>query len=384
MLSVYISVFTIFIIYLLFESFLLQRRLRSIPIRILVNGTRGKSTIVLLIYQLLRKKGYQVFAKTTGDAPVIYNHDGSKTKLKRIGPARILENVRLLNKWSKKKPHAVVLECMALQPEMQHIMAKFIFKPTDTFITNIFPDHNEVMGRTLSENTRTIARCIHPLTTVFCLEETDALLASANIHISRKFICEKVESPIQLGNIPQQILDNSWSLIKKTAALRAIDSSDALNCFLEVWDSTNNKIKHRLSEKNVTFWDLYSVNDIPSAHQFISYLIERHSDGATIIFNLNCRDDRPLRTQNFVCLISEHYPNSELWLTGNGRRLAKRLCRRENISGQQVQVLSEKKIIENLHRGFSEFTMIFGIGNRRGTGIILETIGKISGKEIGD
>jgi len=127
-LSVYISVFTIFIIYLLFESFLLQRRLRSIPIRILVNGTRGKSTIVLLIYQLLRKKGYQVFAKTTGDAPVIYNHDGSKTQLKRIGPARILENVRLLNKWSKKKPHAVVLECMALQPEMQQY--SFHYPPT--------------------------------------------------------------------------------------------------------------------------------------------------------------------------------------------------------------------------------------------------------------
>ena len=103
-----------------------------------------------------------------------------------------------------------------------------------------------------------------------------------------------------------------------------------------------------------------------------------------MIFNLNCRDDRPLRTQNFVRLISEHYPNSELWLTGSGRRLAKRLCQRANISGQQVQTLSEKKIVENLHSGFSEFKMIFGIGNRRGTDTILEIIGKISGNGMGD
>ena len=44
------------------------RRLKAVPIRILVNGTRGKSTVTRLIAAGLAAGGLRVYAKTTGSA----------------------------------------------------------------------------------------------------------------------------------------------------------------------------------------------------------------------------------------------------------------------------------------------------------------------------
>ena len=43
-----------------------RRRLRSIPIRVHVNGTRGKSSVTRLIAAGLRQGGIRTCAKTTG------------------------------------------------------------------------------------------------------------------------------------------------------------------------------------------------------------------------------------------------------------------------------------------------------------------------------
>ena len=48
-------------------------RLEKIPIRININGIRGKSTITRLIYSILREDKYRVIGKTTGtDARMMY------------------------------------------------------------------------------------------------------------------------------------------------------------------------------------------------------------------------------------------------------------------------------------------------------------------------
>lgn len=48
-------------------------RLSKIPVRININGIRGKSTITRLIYGTLREDQYRVIGKTTGtDARMLY------------------------------------------------------------------------------------------------------------------------------------------------------------------------------------------------------------------------------------------------------------------------------------------------------------------------
>lgn len=47
---------------------LIRRRAERMPIRILVTGTRGKSSVVRLLHAALRHAGYRVSGKTTGTA----------------------------------------------------------------------------------------------------------------------------------------------------------------------------------------------------------------------------------------------------------------------------------------------------------------------------
>ena len=61
----YLLVSIILIILFFSESFLLRFSLNKIPVRILVNGTRGKSTTVRILYEILKNSGYKTFANPT-------------------------------------------------------------------------------------------------------------------------------------------------------------------------------------------------------------------------------------------------------------------------------------------------------------------------------
>ena len=56
-----------------------RARLRAVPLRIHVAGTRGKSTTTRLIAAGLRAGGRRVLAKTTGSEPRLILPDGSET-----------------------------------------------------------------------------------------------------------------------------------------------------------------------------------------------------------------------------------------------------------------------------------------------------------------
>lgn len=120
---------------------------RSIPIRIHVNGTRGKSTVTRLIWSALREAGIPAIAKTTGTAARILLPDGSERPLRRRAPASIREQLELLRAARRHGARAVVLECMALDPELQWVAEHRMVRSTLGVITNVRPDHVEVMGR---------------------------------------------------------------------------------------------------------------------------------------------------------------------------------------------------------------------------------------------
>jgi len=102
------------------ENFIHQRRLERIPVRVQVNGTRGKSTTTRLIAAGLRAGGLRVIAKTTGTAARLIMEDGSELPIaRRGGRANISEQMRIIRLAARRGVDAVVLECMALEPENQ-------------------------------------------------------------------------------------------------------------------------------------------------------------------------------------------------------------------------------------------------------------------------
>ena len=122
--------------------------LNAIPLRIHVNGTRGKSSVTRLIAAGLREGGLRTFAKTTGTAPRVIDADGKDRIIHRLRLPSIGEQVRLLKYFASEKPDVVVMECMAVQPQYQWIAEHQMVKSQVGVITNVRPDHLEEMGPT--------------------------------------------------------------------------------------------------------------------------------------------------------------------------------------------------------------------------------------------
>jgi len=365
MFELYTVVLFVFVLFLVGEQVFLNHSLRKIPLRIFVNGTRGKSTTVRILYEIFRNSGKNVYAKTTGDQPQIFFPDGRTKILNRFAPPSIIENFFLLIRWAKQQPDAVIMECMALQPETQNRLGKFMFKATHTLITNILPDHQEVMGKTLDEAYTSIMESVPHNSVIFMNQSVKNFWHTAptdnkNLRVvpQRKFLRE-------FEYIPHNIINQSWSLIAESAEFLQFDESIVHNAFSKAWQQINQNIHSLVTLKRIHFYNLFSTNDITSAKQFIKHYLKKEHLTKSIFF-LNCRADRPLRTKDFILFLQE-YPNpSEIWLTGDGRQLAYRLLHKTS-SKHQVTKLSFKTALIKIKSDVPENAVLFGIGNHRGS-----------------
>lgn len=118
---VLLILFVIAVIYGISEFFIHQKRVYSIPIRIHVNGTRGKSSVTRLIGSALSEAGIKTITKVTGTFPRLILDDGTETEIFRKTGANIIEQLSVIKLASERKVEAVVLECMALEPQYQEI-----------------------------------------------------------------------------------------------------------------------------------------------------------------------------------------------------------------------------------------------------------------------
>jgi poly-gamma-glutamate synthase PgsB/CapB len=162
MYSFYILLIIIVIAFvaLIVEYFLHQKRIYSIPIRIHVNGTRGKSSVTRLIGAGLRAGGISNITKVTGTYPRLIIEDGTETYIHRKAAANIIEQLDIVKFASSRKVRALVMECMALQPRYQTITENKMIHSTIGVLTNVRYDHVDIMGHTLPEIAEVMGRTI--------------------------------------------------------------------------------------------------------------------------------------------------------------------------------------------------------------------------------
>ncbi len=361
----YLTALSLFILYCAMEYRLLTKARKQIELRILVNGTRGKSTMVQLVHQMLTGAGMPVFAKTTGDQPQIMDPQGHKSILKRTGPASIMENVRWLKRISKEKPDAVILECMALQPETQHVLSARIFKPHVILLTNINEDHAEVMGQNLHEMTRTIAQCLSKPAHLILRQETLQLLQNAKVRLPDYRVAGDAYPDIHANperqNLPPDVIKQYASLLNALADRLKIDSAIPAKVIEQYIARSAPLTTINAKDRKFIFYDLFSVNDTRSATTWIDQLISSEQ-ASQIVFLLNTRGDRPLRTRAFCEMLNNDQPESAIWLHGSGSRLAKRFLAPNRV----IEQWGSKHVLNYLAHGFQHSTMIIGLGNRGG------------------
>lgn len=154
------------------ENLLHQRRLKKIPLRILVNGTRGKTTVTRMVAAVLSEAGIRTCAKTTGSQARRILPDGSEEAYRRESrPVSMLEHLPFIRLAVREGAQAIVVECMAQRAENQRLMADKLIKPHYVLMTNAYVDHVEEIGGTEEETVAVLAQSISDQCTVIAHDE---------------------------------------------------------------------------------------------------------------------------------------------------------------------------------------------------------------------
>ncbi len=298
--------FVILIIFGLLENYFHKHALSKIPIRIHINGTRGKSSVTRLIASGLRGGNLRTFAKTTGTTPRIINENGKDVEIHRLRSASIGEQVKLIRYFSNKKPDALVIECMAVNPQYQWVSEQCIVQSTLGVITNVRPDHLDEMGTTNKEIAYSLSNTI-PFNSKIITAEYSTMGPLKEVSEKRNSIIEQSDvndiDKSYLNKFPFIEHPENIALALKVCLAIGVSRDDALNGMLDtipdpgslfIWNIKNNKNRCK-------FISGFAAND-PSSTKMVWNLINDRFSNKSCIF-LNTRNDRRYRTIQLMELV---------------------------------------------------------------------------------
>ena len=352
-----------------------QRSLDAIPLRIHVNGTRGKSSVTRLIAAGLRAGGVRTFAKTTGTAPRIIDSQGNDRIIHRLRSASIGEQVRLMRFFAQEKPDAVVMECMAVQPQYQWISEQQMVKSHIGVITNARPDHLEEMGPTLDDVRLSLANTI-PFNGKMILGENDILEIIAPVAKSRNTVLTAAdESTVQEDDLkdfsylehPQNV-----AVALEVCVEAGVDKKTALDGMKKVKPDLGALVVHKLDFGNgpILFVNSMAANDPVSTLQIWNFVERRYPvEGETCIY-LNSRKDRRSRTRQLLQLIYEDIKPDQSIV--RGQKVDSMVKHMEYHSPQTNSVLIEEtELMSKTIKQFESLpkdSLLFAMGNQVGFG----------------
>ena len=352
-----------------------QRSLDAIPLRIHVNGTRGKSSVTRLIAAGLRAGGVRTFAKTTGTAPRIIDSQGNDRIIHRLRSASIGEQVRLMRFFAQEKPDAVVMECMAVQPQYQWIAEHQMVQSQIGVITNARPDHLEEMGPTLDDVRLSLANTI-PFNGKMILGENDILETIAPVAKSRNTVLTAAdESTVQEDDLkdfsylehPQNV-----AVALEVCVEAGVDKKTALDGMKKVKPDLGALVVHKLDFGNgpILFVNSMAANDPVSTLQIWNFVERRYPvEGETCIY-LNSRKDRRSRTRQLLQLIYEDIKPDQSIV--RGQKVDSMVKHMEYHSPQTNSVLIEEtELMSKTIKQFESLpkdSLLFAMGNQVGFG----------------
>ncbi len=369
----YLLLFLILVSFLIVEKILHGRRVERIPIRIHVNGTRGKSSVTRLLSALLREKGIRTLAKTTGTIPRLIYPDGREEILARRGASRIQEQIRLIQKAARMQVQAIIVECMAIDPQLQSVSETRMVRSTLGVITNVRPDHFEAMGRNLDDIASALSGTIPREGTLVTgdLPYFDFFARLGAGQKSKVILARGLDLPKGRSSEPPFIFQDNLAIAAEVCVHLGIDPSSTPGFWLDrlVGQSSCKICRIRKGDRTLYFVDAFSANDIAST-QYIQQMSLAHCPRPYVAL-LNNRADRPLRMASFATFLAEEATYDYILLVGDLRRMARKRIRR-GPHQKQIILLGDTdpeilltRIFQRIP--FGEFTVI-GIGNDKGMG----------------
>lgn len=363
-----------------------QQRLKRIPLRIHVNGTRGKSSVTRLIAAGLRAGGIKTMAKTTGTLPRIIDFEGKEVPILRYERANIIEQVKIFRYFDRRKPEAVVVECMAVLPEYQWLCEHRLIRSHISVITNARLDHINEMGHFREQIARSLSNTIpdkKPFGAPFVLKgeaKTPVVFTSEKGNLAAmKEVAEKQDVPIfRVGgsgvtreelqkfghiehpaNVGLALAVCDWAGVERQVALEGMYRSHP--------DAGALKVARCIEgDKELLFVNAMAANDPESTLEIYHQIKERFSPLGTLLVLLNSRADRQDRSIQLIEMAGANMEFDKFVLTGEAMDKFIALLPNYGIPRAKavgIGRLTPEKTYHQLFNNIEKRGTVFGMGN---------------------
>lgn len=364
------------------EHWFHRRRLARIPIRIHVNGSRGKSSVTRLIASGLRAGGLRVCAKTTGTLPRVILPDGRELPIYRPMGANIIEQIRVAAVAEASGAEALVLECMALQPTFQWLSESKLVRATIGVITNVRPDHLDVMGPDETAVAQALCGMVPQGGKLYSAEEKvrEPMIHACTDRSSTALFVE----PHEVEAITEEDLDpfrdrahpQNVALALRVCADLGVDRATALAGMWAAQPDPGALTEHHLLffGRELMFLNGFAANDPVSTESLWEAALKRHPRFTSRVALFNLRADRADRTQQLARAYATWSPADHLVLMGTGTYLFARAAAEAGVDSAKLTFLEGlriEEIFERLVSLFKEPLLIVGMGNVAGQGLEL-------------
>jgi len=379
---VLIVLLLVVVAYLVVEDVLNRRLVARIPHRIYVNGTRGKSSVTRLIAAALREGGVRTIAKTTGSSPRFIFPDGSEVLIRRLGQVNIKEQLKVV-RWSSRFPlDAVVVECMALQPYTQWISQHRMVQGTIGVMTNARADHLDVMGPSVADVEKALAGTV-PRGGTFVTAERhqNQVFQQACRDLGTAYV--QVDDDDVAAVTPRELAGFSYlehaenvALALKVAALLGVPRDAALRGMQRATPDIGVLTRSVLDfyGRRIVWVNGFAANDPDSYRILWKRLAETEADVDRRIVVVNCRDDRPDRSEQLGELAAE-LRDVDLWvLIGSGTEVFARVAVHAGVDAARLYTMVGEpipKLFERIVAQSGASSLVFGVGNIKGDGLAL-------------
>lgn len=354
-----------------------RKTIESIPLRINVNGIRGKSTVTRLITGIMIEAGMRTVGKTTGtQARMIYwDREGEEPIIRRPEGPNIREQKEVVGKAAQLKAECLVSECMAVNPDYQIVFQERMLRANVGVIVNVLEDHMDVMGPTLDEVAEAFTATI-PHRGHLIVNESPYVSYFEKIarrRRTRMHVCDTARiSEDFLRQFRYMVFPENAALALAVAEAVGIDEKTAFRGMLNAPPDPGamSILPVGDPERPAYFANGFAANDAASTLNIWKRIVELgYPTGEKPLVIMNCRPDRVDRTEQFATDVLPKIEMDTLVVIGQSTRPIVEAYRRGEIPAGNMWHLEDRPVQEVLDRlrPLLRDRVVYGVGNIHGS-----------------